>query len=94
MEEVLDIELDYAPRSVFQDFHNRQERWAVIVAHRRCGKTVAVLNDTIYRALTEGKENALLRDHKESTLEKNQRLRLERRAAIANKLKDLDKEVK
>ena len=40
------------------------------------------------------KENALLRNHKESTLEKNQRQRLERRAAIANKLKDLDKEVK
>ena len=58
MEEVLDIELDYSPRTVFQDFHERQERWAVIVAHRRCGKTVAVLNDTIYRALTEGKENA------------------------------------
>lgn len=40
------------------------------------------------------KEDALLRNHKESTLEKNQRQRLERRAAIANKLKDLDKEVK
>jgi len=39
-------------------------------------------------------ENALLRPHKESTLEKNQRERLERRAALANKLKDLDKEVK
>jgi hypothetical protein len=36
----------------------------------------------------------LLHPHKESTLEKQQRLRLERRAAIANKLKDLDKEVK
>jgi hypothetical protein len=40
------------------------------------------------------KEDALLRDHKESTLEKNQRLRLERRAAIANQLKNLDQEVK
>jgi hypothetical protein len=40
------------------------------------------------------KGNALLRPHKESTLEKNQRLRLERRAELANKLKDLDKEVK
>jgi hypothetical protein len=40
------------------------------------------------------KENALLREHKESTYEKNLRLRLERRAVIANKLKDLDKEVK
>ena len=40
------------------------------------------------------KEDALLRPHTESTLEKQQRLRLERRAAIADKLKDLDKEVK
>jgi hypothetical protein len=39
-------------------------------------------------------ENSLLQPHKESTLEKQQRLRLERRAMIANKLKDLDKEVK
>ena len=57
MEEVLEIELEYAPRSVFEDFHDRQERWAVVVAHRRCGKTVACINDLIYRALTEGKEN-------------------------------------
>ena len=40
------------------------------------------------------KEDALLRPHVESTLKKQQRLRLERRAAIADKLKDLDKEVK
>ena len=39
-------------------------------------------------------KDSLLQKHKESTLEKNQRKRLERRAAIANKLKDLDKEVK
>jgi hypothetical protein len=39
-------------------------------------------------------KNSLLQPHKESTLEKQKRLRLERRAAIANKLKDLDKEVK
>jgi hypothetical protein len=40
------------------------------------------------------KEDAMLRPHTESTLEKNQRERLERRAAIADKLKDLDKEIK
>ena len=58
MEEViLDVELDYKPRDVFLDFHERQERWAVIVAHRRCGKTVACINDLIYRALIENKEN-------------------------------------
>jgi hypothetical protein len=38
-------------------------------------------------------ENSLLQPHKESTLKKQQRLRLERRAMLANKLKDLDKEV-
>ena len=39
-------------------------------------------------------KNSLLQPHKESTLEKQQRLRLERRAMLANKLKDMDKEVK
>jgi hypothetical protein len=39
-------------------------------------------------------ENSLLQPHKESTLEKQQRLRLERRAMLSNRLKDLDKEVK
>ena len=58
MEEVLEVELEYAPRSVFEDFHERVERWAVIVAHRRCGKTVSCINDLIYRALTENKEDA------------------------------------
>jgi hypothetical protein len=57
LEEVIDIELDYKPRDVFEDFHNREQRWAVIVAHRRCGKTVACINDLIYRALIENKEN-------------------------------------
>jgi len=40
------------------------------------------------------KEDALLRPHVESTLEKNQADRNARRKMIANKLKDLDKEVK
>ena len=57
MEEVIDIELDYKPRDVFLDFHERQERWSIVVAHRRCGKTVACINDLIYKALMEGKED-------------------------------------
>jgi hypothetical protein len=40
------------------------------------------------------KGNELLREHKQTTLEKNQQQRLDRRKLIANKLKDLDKEVK
>jgi hypothetical protein len=54
---VLDVELDYKPRDVFIDFHERQERWAVIVAHRRCGKTVSCINELIYKALVENKED-------------------------------------
>jgi hypothetical protein len=57
MSDVIDVELDYKPRDVFEDFHNREQRWAVIVAHRRCGKTVACINDLIYKALIDGKED-------------------------------------
>jgi hypothetical protein len=56
-EGLLEVELDYYPRQVFEDFHDRTERWSVIVAHRRCGKTVLCINDLIYRALIEDKED-------------------------------------
>lgn len=52
------IKLKYRPRSVFEDFHDRNQRWAVIVAHRRCGKTVACINDLIVKALLENKPHA------------------------------------
>ncbi len=57
MEEIVEVELDYQPRDVFLPFHERTQRWSVIVAHRRCGKTVACINDLIYKAITEGKED-------------------------------------
>lgn len=41
------IEIDYTPRKQARDFHNRTERFAIIVAHRRFGKTVAAINDLI-----------------------------------------------
>lgn len=47
----------YKCREVFKDFHRREQRWAVLVAHRRCGKTVACLNDLIRRAIKEGKRD-------------------------------------
>lgn len=40
----------YRPRRQFTDFHARKNRWAVIVAHRRAGKTVACINDLIAAA--------------------------------------------
>jgi phage terminase large subunit len=48
------IVLPYAPRDVFKPYHNRTERWSCIVAHRRCGKTVACINDEIKLAVLLG----------------------------------------
>jgi phage terminase large subunit len=50
------IVIPYAPRAVFLPFHDRTERFAIGVAHRRCGKTVACINDKIKRAITSNKE--------------------------------------
>lgn len=38
--------------------HTRKQRWAVVVAHRRAGKTVATLNDLVSMALYTEKERA------------------------------------
>lgn len=51
------VRIPYAPREQFQPFHKRRERWAALVAHRRAGKTVAVVNDLIKGALTCPLEN-------------------------------------
>ena len=37
--------VDYAPRPQFASFHQRRERFACIVTHRRAGKTVACVHD-------------------------------------------------
>lgn len=47
--------IDYSPRDAFKPLHRRTERWAVVVAHRRAGKTVACINDMIRRAITDKK---------------------------------------
>ena len=41
----------YKPREVFLPLHNRNKRWSVVVAHRRCGKTVSVCADLVIGAL-------------------------------------------
>lgn len=51
------VTIPYSPRNVFKPFHYRNERWAVVVAHRRCGKTVACINDLIRRAFIDGKQD-------------------------------------
>lgn len=49
--------INYRPRKLVKSFHKRQERFAVIVAHRRFGKTVAAINDLIKTALTTDRKN-------------------------------------
>jgi hypothetical protein len=47
----------YKPRKLLKPFHRRTERYAIIVAHRRFGKTVAAINDLIRDALTIPRKN-------------------------------------
>ena len=58
MATVRNVVIPYAPRRAFLPFHDRAQRWAVIVAHRRAGKTVACVNDLIRRAIQDGKKDA------------------------------------
>jgi len=48
----------YTPRSQFIPFHNRYQRWAVLVVHRRGGKTTADINELIERGLYTKKPDA------------------------------------
>jgi phage terminase large subunit len=50
-------ELGYQSRPQFLAFHKREQRWSVIVAHRRAGKTVACVMDLIDSALRCEKKN-------------------------------------
>lgn len=54
--ETVEIEIPYAPRPHFLPLHDRAQRWAIAVCHRRAGKTVACINDLIKGALTCGRE--------------------------------------
>lgn len=65
MDEVLDPEgkahvqtvtIPYAPRSHFVPMHESTKRWKFVVAHRRAGKSVSEINETIKRALQNDRE--------------------------------------
>ncbi len=51
-------EYPYKARDAFLDFHYRTERWAVLTCHRRAGKTVATICDTIRKAVMENKPDS------------------------------------
>jgi phage terminase large subunit len=50
------VRLGYEARPQFLPFHQRKERWAVLVVHRRGGKTVACIMDLLDAALTSQKD--------------------------------------
>ena len=51
------IVIPYKPRDAFWPLHDRTERWAVVVAHRRAGKTVACVNELLKSALTSDRKD-------------------------------------
>ena len=53
------IVIPYQPRAAFRSFHDRAQRWAALVCHRRAGKTVAAVNDIIRAAVTCKSRNPL-----------------------------------
>lgn len=53
-----EVYIEYEPRAQFVDFHQRNQRWACLVCHRRAGKTVACINELINRAIYTNKENS------------------------------------
>jgi hypothetical protein len=55
--EIQHIEIDYAPRSIFLPYHQNNKRFALTVAHRRAGKTVARINRLIKDAALCTKQN-------------------------------------
>lgn len=46
------VDTGYRPREPFNALHGRRQRWAICVAHRRAGKTVACINELIHSALS------------------------------------------
>lgn len=52
------IKLPYEPREQFIPFHQRNTRYALMVCHRRAGKTVACVNELVIRGLHTKKKNA------------------------------------
>ncbi len=48
------VESRYRPRPLAMDFHARAERFGIIVAHRRFGKTVMCVNDLVDKAMQNG----------------------------------------
>src|SRR5271165_5301485 len=45
------LKLPYKARAAFKPYHDRKQRFAGMVCHRRAGKTVATVADLVYKAV-------------------------------------------
>lgn len=50
------VVIPYTPREHFKSLHASTKRWKFVVAHRRAGKSVSEINETIKRALQNDRE--------------------------------------
>lgn len=51
------IKFEYEPRKHFEAMHQREQRFACMICHRRAGKTVAAIHELVLRALYTKKHN-------------------------------------
>lgn len=51
------IRIEYTPRAHFRSFHNSTRRHRFVVAHRRAGKSVAIVNELIKKALLNKRQH-------------------------------------
>lgn len=56
MSDIKEVRLKYVPRQAFVPFHSRWQRFALMVCHRRAGKTVACINEAVNRAIYNKKK--------------------------------------
>lgn len=56
MSEAKNVRLKYEPREAFKPFHQRHQRFALLVCHRRAGKTVGAINEAVARAIYNRKK--------------------------------------
>jgi phage terminase large subunit len=54
----VEFSLAYEPRDVFIPYHQRDNRFSAMVAHRRAGKTVACIGELVTRAMYTKKKRA------------------------------------
>lgn len=52
------VDFKYKPRQAFIPFHQRTQRYALMVCHRRSGKTVSCVNELVLRGLYTKKSHA------------------------------------